>query len=445
MRPQTFISALYGEARGYHRLAIRRQVAENESLSRALLAVRSDRLFQEHVHRCIGRFPIYAERVRAHRGSLPRPGERIYPEELPVWTRRDQIEFFATQQHPADSHYVHESGGSTGIVVRFHVTRSSYEWRTAIMDRVYGWAGAEEGSRSLHVWGTTKAASPLHGIKVRIHRALQQRTYFNTLREFTDEERAACCDAINRTRPHAIVGYTGMLVDIARFAREHKALTWKASTLISTAETLQCGQRELLEAQLAHEVFDSYGSREFMNIATECSMHSGYHIATDNLLVEVVDKNENPVEPGDEGRIVVTDLRNAATPFIRYEVGDLGSLAPPGEHCRCGRPFPLLRRVEGRSQDVILTRRGRVSALNVQDVLEHFEWIEGYQLMQPSREQLVIKLLARAELTEELLNPVRSRLRAQLGDIAVTFVRVNELTRRPNGKIELVASAVGVA
>ncbi len=445
MRPQTLISALYGEVRGYRRLSIRREVAKNEQLPRAILAVRSDRLLREHVQRCISRFPIYAEKVKAHRGSLPREGEPLRLAELPIWTRRDQIEFFAAQERPTDSHYVHESGGSTGIVVRFHITRESYEWRTAIMDRVYGWAGAEEGSKSLHIWGTTKAASRVHGFKVLVHRALQRRTYFNTLREFTDQERAACCDAINRTRPQAIVGYTGMLVDIARYAREHQALNWKAPTLISTAETLQCGQRELLQAQLAHEVFDSYGSREFMNIASECSMHKGYHINADNLRVEVVDRFGNPVDAGVEGRIVVTDFRNAATPFIRYEVGDLGVLAPPGETCPCHRPLPLLRRVEGRTQDVILTRRGSVSALNIQDALEHFDWVEGYQLLQPSREELVIKLLARAEVTEERLLPLRARLRTQLGDMTVTIEPVKELTRRPNGKVELVASAVEVA
>src|SRR5678810_411130 len=224
MRPQTLISALYGQTRGYRRLSIRREVAQNEQLPRAILAVRSDRLLREHVQRCIRRFPTYAERVKAHRGSLPREGEPLRLAELPIWTRLDQIEFFAAQERPEDSHYVHESGGST-----------------AIMDRVYGWAGAEEGSKSLHIWGTTKAATRVHGFKVLVHRALQRRRYFNTLREFTDEERAACCEAINRMRPNAIVGYTGMLVDIARYAREHQALDWKAPTLISTAETLQCG------------------------------------------------------------------------------------------------------------------------------------------------------------------------------------------------------------
>jgi len=355
------------------------------------------------------------------------------------------MDFFAAQPRPVDSHYVHETGGSTGLVVRFHVTRESYEWRTAIADRAYGWAGAEEGAKSLHIWGSTKAAGRVHGYKVFVHRALQRRTYFNAQREFTDEERALCCDVINRVKPTAIVGYTGILVDLARFARDHGRLRWKARTLVSTAETLQSGQRELLEEHLAGEVFDSYGSREVMNIATECSEHSGYHLAIDNLYVEIVDRDGNPVAPGTEGHVIVTDFHNAATPFVRYDVGDLAVMAPPTDTCRCGRPFPLLRSIEGRSQDMIFTRRGMVSALNVLDVLEHFAWIEGYQLWQPTREHLVVKLLVRTELTEEQLLPIRSRLRPLLGDLTVTFERVHELARRPNGKVEIVTTAAGVA
>jgi phenylacetate-CoA ligase len=445
MRPQTLISALYGEARGYNRLSIRRQVAANELLPRAILAVRSDRLFQQRVQQSIQRFPAYAERVKAHRGSLPRPDQLLRPEELPVWTRRDQIEFFSGQERPADSHYVHESSGSTGIVVRFHITRASYEWRTAIADRAYSWARAEEGSRSLHIWGNTKSASRLHGYKVVVHRALQRRAYFNARRAFSDEERAACCEVINRMRPDAIVGYTGILVDIARYAREHRALTWRARTLISTAETLQCGQRDVLESELAAEVFDSYGSREFMNIASECDHHGGYHINSDNLRVEIVDPDGNPVAPGTRGSVVVTDLHNDATPFVRYEVGDMAVMGHPDEPCRCGRPFPLLRSIEGRAQDVIITPRGRVSAINIQAVLDEFAWIEGYQLQQPSLDRLIIKLLSRVEPNEESLLPVRSRLRTQIGDLSVSFERVSELTRRANGKVEMVVSAVEVA
>ena len=120
MHPLSLISALYGQARGYHRLDIWRRAAANERLPREKLARVADREIQHHIHRSIARFPLYAERVKAHLGSLPKPGERVELSSLPVWTRDDQRAFFAQQTKPDDAEYVRQTSGSTGHPVRFH-------------------------------------------------------------------------------------------------------------------------------------------------------------------------------------------------------------------------------------------------------------------------------------------------------------------------------------
>jgi phenylacetate-CoA ligase len=444
VHPLTLVSALYGQARGYRRLDVRRRVAANERLAREALARVTHDAFQHHVHRSIARFPFYAERVKAHRGSLPEPGETVRTEELPVWTRNDQREFFAAQTRPDDTMYAHQTSGSTSLPVRFYVTRESYEWRTAVMDRAYSWAGAEEGAKSLHVWAADQARPPFaQRVKHGVHLVLQRRAYFDAFQQFSDAERAACCGLINRVKPCAIVGYTGQLVDIARYAREHAALTWKARTMVSAAEGIQPGQRELLEQHLVDEVFLSYGCREFMSIGMECAKHTGYHVNTDNLLVEVVDEAGRPVPAGEEGRIVVTDFHNAATPFVRYEVGDVGVMAPAEEACPCGRPFPLLRSVDGRLQDLIHTPAGPITALYITYTMRQFDdWIEGYQVVQHAKNRVLVRLLTREALTPERLAPVTAILRRKLGDMTIDYERVTELSRRRSGKVELVVSTV---
>ena len=442
MHPLTLIGALYGQARGYRRLDICRRVAAHERLSREKLARLTDEGVQQHIHRSIARFPFYAERVKAHRGSLPGPGEPLLLTEMPVWSRDDQRAFFAQQTPPDDSAYVRQTSGSTGHPVRFHVTRESYEWRTAVTDRAYAWAHAEEGVRSLHVWAADHTPqSRKQSIKRRVHLSLQRRVYFDAFQEFTDAERAACCALINRVKPDAIVGYGSMLVDLARYARDHKALTWKARTMVNAAEGLQSGQRELLEKYLVQEVFLSYGSREFMSIGMECDRHDGYHIHTDNLVVEVVDDAGRPLAPGEEGRIVVTDFHNAATPFIRYEIGDLGVMAPD-EPCACGRPFPRLARVDGRLQDMIYTPRGSLNGLYITYTMRQFDWIDGYQVVQSARNRILIRLLTGASLTAERLAPVTAMLREKLGEMTIDYERVDALSRRKSGKVELVISTI---
>jgi phenylacetate-CoA ligase len=387
MRLTTIISSVYGEMRGYDRLKIRRQVSANERLGFEEMARVTQELLERRVRDAIARFPLYAEKVRAHRGSLPDGGEPIQPEELPVWTRPDQRSLYEQQKSPPDSAYVHRTSGSTGLPVTFHVTRESYEWRCAVMDRGYGWAGAEEGHRAFYLWrGDYGQKALTERIKKKVHNTLQRRVFFDVFQQMGDEEKAECCRIINGFRPYAIVGYTSMLVDLARYVRDHPgALAWKTRTLLSAAEGLQPGQRKMLEEHLTREVFMTYGSREFMSVGVECDQHRGYHIHADNVLVEVIDDAGRPAPPGEHGRIVGTDLRNAATPFIRYEIGDYGTMAPAGPEgaCPCGMPFPLLTSVDGRLQDVVYTADGsKVTGLVVGFAMRQFGWIEGYQVVQ---------------------------------------------------------------
>jgi phenylacetate-CoA ligase len=439
-------SCLAGELRGYRRLHIRREVMSAERLSRDELARRADVLLQAHVHRSIARFPLYAEAVRRHRGSLPRPAENVNLEELPIWTRHDQRALFAAQPAPDDALYVHQTGGSTGQPVRFHVTRASFEWRTAVMERAYSWAGAEEGRPSFHIWGAPHASWPLlKRAKRSAHLLLQRRRYFDADQPWTDAVCDDCCRLINHTRPEAIVSFTGRLVELARYARDHpKALRWRPTTIMGAAEGLLPGQRELIETQLGARLLMTYGSREFMNIGTECEHRNGYHLNIDNLVVEVVDESGQPLAPGDAGQVAITDLHNAANPFIRWEVGDRGTIASPDEPCPCGRPFPRLQSVDGRLQDVVHTPEGATVAFPaINRTMYEFDWLEGYQFVQPSRHRLTVRLLSRTAVTSQLTEAVTARLRARLGDtIAIDYEPVKALERLASGKVALVISSV---
>jgi phenylacetate-CoA ligase len=405
-------------------------------------------LFQRRVRESIARFPGYAERVRAHCGELPKVGRDVQLQELPVWTRDDQRALFASEPRPAVAAYAHQTSGSTAKPVRFYVTRESYEWRSAVMDRSYSWAMAEEGRRSVYLWAVGKPSTGLsHRVKHFVHLVLQRRTFYDIFQQIGPEELAAMCRLIDRVRPEALVGYTSALVDLARYVRDNPGvLSWKTPTMVNAAEGLMPGQRDLLEEHVVGEVFLSYGSREFMNIGMECKEHRGYHIATDNVIAEVVDGGGQPVAPGETGRIVVTDLRNDAAPFVRYEIGDLGVMAPPDESCPCGRPFPLLRSVEGRLQDTVVTPDGRrITALYVTYVMRQFDdWIDGYQVVQDTRDHITVRLLARAELTPQRLAPVTDLMRNKLGaDMRIDYERADVLQRRPSGKIDLVISSLG--
>lgn len=448
MKPRLypFFRDLLGQARGWDRMRIRREVRGNARRSPGELAERGQVLFRERVEAAIARFPAYAAKVKGHCG-LPGPGELGDPAALPIWTRDDQRALFESLGGPpVAGSLVHSTGGSTGVPTRFYITRSSYEWRTAVSDRGYSWAGAEEGRRSYYIWGTPiRAPGRLTHWKQEIHHALQRRTYFDSF-SFGDAEKEACCRDIARRRPPVVVGYAGNLIELAHFVKRRPDLwPWKPAAIVTAAEGLAPGRRELIEASLGGRVFMSYGSREFMLIGMECPEHNGYHLASDNLFVEVVDGAGQPARPGEPGRILVTDLHNEANPFVRYEIGDLGTLFGPEHRCACGLPFPLLATVEGRLQEVILTKRGeRVTALFVPHLMKEFPWVEGYQLSQERAGAVTVSLITQGALRPELTAQIAEPLRGRLGDdMELRFERVERLVRNRSGKTPIVIAAGG--
>jgi phenylacetate-CoA ligase len=417
MRATTFVSCVYGELRGYRRWRIRREAAANARLDPDRLERLEAGLFEQRVRDALARFPMYADKVRAHRGPLPGPGEKIVARDLPIWTRRDQRALFERQPRPRDSAYIHRTSGSTGLPVTFHVTRESYEWRCAVADRGYSWAGAEEGSKTFVLWAGEQEAAPVAvRVKRSVHRRLQRRVFYDVFQRMGERELGECCRMINHFRPQAIVGYSSMLVELARFARDHpEALQWRARTLV-------------------------------MGVGMECHRHRGYHVHTDNVVVEVVGPDGEPVRPGEHGRLLITDLRNLATPFIRYEIGDYGAMAPagPAGTCECGLPFPMLTDVDGRFMYVVYAADGRkLTGLFVPYIMSQFAWIEGYQVVQNEPGCIDVRLLSREELTPERTAPVAELLASKLGaDMRIQFERVERLQRRAGGKVPLVISAI---
>jgi len=442
-----FLNSAYGQLRGYDRWRIRRAAERNALLSPAELNRLSTPLLHSRAREAIRLFPAYAEKVKSFGGAFPKAGIEIDPGELPIWTREDQKNLFLELNDPPGSNcFVHSTGGSTGVPLKFYVTRRSYEWRAAVSDRGYSWAGAEEGKRSFYVWGTPiKPPGMAKKVKAGIHHWAQRRTYFDSF-QFGDGQKELCCRAINRIKPPVVVGYAGNLIELAAFVRDNPAsLNWRTETLITAAEGLLPGKREFLHEYLGGKVQMSYGSREFMLIGMECREQKGYHISADNLFVEVVDAEGRPAEPGETGRILITDLRNTANPFIRYEIGDYGAMAEPGYVCPCGLPFPMLAKVEGRIQEVIeLPDGNRLTALFVPHLMKEFEWVDGYQVQQDNPREIVMNLVTRSELTEELTATIEDALREKVGpEMQIGFKKVEQLQKNRSGKTPIVVGGAG--
>jgi len=301
----------------------------------------------------------------------------------------------------------HATGGSTGTPTRFFRTYESYDWRTAAKDRVYSWSGWRLGERSVYLWGApVGAVSSAYLWKTRAYEAIHRQLVFNTFAQ-DDQLWERIHSKIVKFRPVLIVGYVSSLEHFAGFLQRTGRTLPRIRCVIAAAEPLFSKVRTAIEAAFNAPVFNTYGSREFMSVAGECSRHEGLHVNAENLVVETADATS-----GSPSEILVTDLHNFGMPFIRYTTGDLGMVS--SRTCVCGRGLPLLESIEGRVLDSLKTADGRtVPGEFFPHLLKEIPELAQYRVEQKSLDRIVIA----AVLAQPLSERSEALLRTEIGKV----------------------------
>lgn len=170
--------------------------------------------------------------------------------------------------------------------------------------------------------------------------------------------------------------------------------------------------RRGIESELAAEVFSFYAAGEFGPIASECRAHQGLHINADQLIVECLGDDAD----GGSGEIVITSLFAFTMPYIRYRIGDVGSLERT--RCSCGCSFPRLMSVLGRMSNLIRLPEGRIRSVSavVNTALRPFPTLLRFRLVQEALDRLVLQVSFLEPATEETIEDMKRRMLKCLGD-----------------------------
>jgi phenylacetate-CoA ligase len=175
--------------------------------------------------------------------------------------------------------------------------------------------------------------------------------------------------------------------------------TYKTGMLIPMAEETSPDLRCALDGQKI-PVRSGYSSEEVSLIGSECeAFPSHYHIAHSNVIVEVDTTSGVAVADRTLGRILLTHLHSYATPFIRYDVGDLGALA---DTCKCGHDGPTLSNITGRSKDLIKHADGRLTRFHVRaSEMTKVADLDEYRIRQTTPNTLILEIAGCDALNED--------------------------------------------
>lgn len=257
---------------------------------------------------------------------------------------------------------------------------------------------------------------------------------------------AGLIDPLNAFQPECLNGYPST---VALLAERQLAggLQIAPGLVTTTGEVLSAEMRERILAAWGCEPFDQYGATETGYMAAECECHAGLHLFEDQVAIEVVDEDYQPVRAGKPGsRMLVTNLFSRTQPLIRYELNDLITVSP--DPCPCGRPFPLLKAVTGRSDDLLELPAAdggiaTVHPVTLRSALAGILALSEYRITYRSGELHVDAVLTRAD-GRPACREIEARLRATLVDqrLQPPPIRVESVTEisrhRSSGKHKVI-------
>ena len=358
---------------------------------------------------------------------------------LPVITKDLLSKYYPDRSSVAHGAGIREfhTSGSTGKPFRVFLDSYSLSLSRALMLHRATYSGWKVGDRYLQT-GMTLNRGLVKTIKDRLLRVIYV-SAFDLSEAALDNYLALIED--NKCR--FIMGYASSLYLLAVRARE-VGYGSPIKGIVSWGDNMYRHYRKAIEEQFGCKVTDTYGCGEGIQVGAQCREGDGsYHVFMPHVAIEYVNDNM-PVADGEMGEIVLTRLNAGAMPLIRYRVGDVGS-ADTRHSCACGRGFELMKSIDGRASDIVLTPNGnRLIVHFFTGIFEYAKHIETFQVIQHERENIIVRIVPRGEFNPEEWRSIEQEIREKGDmDLGVHLEVVNEIPLESSNKRRFVISQLG--
>jgi phenylacetate-CoA ligase len=249
----------------------------------------------------------------------------------------------------------------------------------------------------------------------------------------TKENMTRLVEQIGRRRPALMFGYATALYYFAQFVHGRGIDDIQFRGVYSAGEVLYPHQRALIEETFRCRVFDRYATNELGGIACECEAHSGMHISMESSYIEIIQDGQ-PVEDGQPGEVVVTNLNNYGFPFIRYRLADIAQ-KKRSQGCSCGRQSPMLEGIRGRTVDIFRTADGEGVWGDLEGTVFQVEGIKHSQVIQKALDLILVRIVKDEVFEETQLTQIERVIKQMMGNATgVQFEFVDHIPLSESGK-----------
>lgn len=332
---------------------------------------------------------------------------------------------------------IHASSGTTGKPIVVGYTKNDMETWTNLVARIVCQAGVteEDTTQICFGYGFFTGGFGLHYGMERVGAMVVPASSGNT------EKQIMLMQDFGTTALVSTPSYALYMAEVAKGMGVDPAALPVRVGLFGGEPCTENMKREI-EKQWQLKATDNYGLTEVIGpgVSGECAEEAGLHISEDHFLVEVIDpETGEPLDYGEEGELVFTSLTKEAFPIIRYRTRDISALNP--EPCRCGRTTVRMRKIKGRTDDMLIIKGVNVFPSQVEAVLMQVEGLTPHYQIVVTKENYLDVLEIKVEIRPEWFSDnyreiigiernIHKGLNKVLGlDAKVTLVAPNSLER----------------
>lgn len=246
---------------------------------------------------------------------------------------------------------------------------------------------------------------------------------------------------INTFNPEFIGSDPNMLRQLAYLKLIGKGKDTIPTHIFSGGSVLDTYTKQYVEKAFNAKVVDTYGTTEGGPLAFQCA-YENYHVHSDFVYLEFLDKQNNSVSYNSSGHVVVTKLYGRGTPIIRY-TGIDDFVTPVESKCPCNIPTTIIKQIDGRSTDmIVLPNSQTISPLTITGIpakiMEEYNSyiIKQFQLIQHKIDEIEMLVIIdekqkNTDITvNDLFNELKKRISEKIGEeIKVNITQVNEIQK----------------
>ena len=317
--------------------------------------------------------------------------------QLPVVSKTEikaELEAFVARSATPSRRLETFTGGSTAHPMRFflerHVTRAR---EYAFIADFQGRVGMDSKDVVLALRGRTVPTAAAGG-RLWMYEPIKRQLILSS-DHLTVANMPAYVEAMRRFRPTVIEAYASALYPLAKWLRFHPAddVLARIKGVLLYSESVPEHQLALFKQVFGCPVLRHYGhSERVLMAATLPGDEQRYHFWPQYGHLELVDHDGRSItQPGMVGEIVGTSFDNQVMPFVRYRTGDLGKWSwAPADPSLPG--FPVLDRVDGRLQEMVVCRDGRLISVTTLGAAHFDELAQVEAIQYEQREPGVVQL-----------------------------------------------------